>query len=262
MSGSTAGQVGKAVLIAVAVETVVVAVTLVVNFVTKSAPAAWQVFLVPTTGVLIAGVKAGVDVIAARAKQRPEPVPSRSGYPDDVEPGPGMYRQRRSASRDRSGRSLVAVLVVLLAVCGGGGLVATAAVQYGYGWATGNETGPVVFEGAAAGTSGAVRLTVTQVMITRHFTRVDVTVQNTGRDAVSLPLFGNSQLVGAAGRVLNADSFRSQWSDNVVPGTTQSGTINFTGKAPAGNATLSFARIFGPGGGISLVVKPIPIGTT
>jgi len=224
MRGSTAGQVGKVVLIAVAVETVAVFVTVLANLLAKSAPAAWQILLVPAAGVLIAGIKAGVDALAKR--------------PDEQQPSGGGYGDY-----------------------GGGGLAATAGVQYVYGWATGHESGPVVFQGQVSGKAGAVTMTVTQMMITTHFTRVDVTVQNAGSEPVTLPLFNNCQLVAADGTTLEADAFRSRWAENVAPGGRQSGEINLSGKAPPGNATFSFTTVFGPGGGHALVVKGIPVGT-
>jgi hypothetical protein len=240
------------------VETVVVVATVLVNFLAKSAPAAWQVFVVPAAGVLIAGIKAGVDAFA-RGPDRPSTSRSRGGYADY---GGGMYGPRPPARPAKGGVSVVAVLAVLLLACGGGGFAVTAAVQYGYGWATGNETGPVVFQGAASGKAGAVTMTVTQVMITRHFMRLEVSVRNAGSRTVILPLFGNCQLVAAGGKTLDADSSRSHWSDNVAPGAQQSGRINFSGRAPPGKASLNFGVVFGPGGGDALVIKEIPIGTS
>jgi hypothetical protein len=258
MRGSTGGRIGKVVLIALAVETVIVVVTVLVNFLTRSAPTAWQVFLVPAAGVLIAGVKAGLDAIASDTDRSSTPDPPTVGYADH---GGGMYGPRPVAVPRKRHVPVVAVLAVLLLVCGGGGLAVTAAVHYVYGWVTGNETGRVVFQGQASGKASALTVTVTQVMITRHFTRLDVTVQNAGSETVTLPLYRNSQLVGADGRTLEADSFRSQWSESVPPGVRQSGKINLTGRAPPGKSVLSFATVFGPGGGGALVIKDIPIET-
>jgi len=255
MRGSTAGQVGKVVLIAVAVETVAVFVTVLANLLAKSAPAAWQILLVPAAGVLIAGIKAGVDALAKRPDEQQ---PSGGGYGDY---GGGGYRPRPPVPAPKRVVPVAAVLAGLLLVCGGGGLAATAGVQYVYGWATGHESGPVVFQGQVSGKAGAVTMTVTQMMITTHFTRVDVTVQNAGSEPVTLPLFNNCQLVAADGTTLEADAFRSRWAENVAPGGRQSGEINLSGKAPPGNATFSFTTVFGPGGGHALVVKGIPVGT-
>ena len=253
VGGSTERQIGKVVLIAIAVETVVVLATVVGNFLAKSAPAAWQVVLVPAVGVLVAGLKAGVDAVASRREQARTTAAS-PGY------GGGLYGRPPPPPTRRPG-SVVAVLAVLLLVCGGGGLALTAGIQYGYGWVTGNEDGPVVYRGTTSGKARAVTVTVTQVMITRHFTRAGITVRNTGDVTVTLPLYENCQLVDASGRSLQADSFRSQWSNNVAPGGTQTGVINFTGEAGAGPATLSFGTVFGPGGGGALVVRKVPIGT-
>lgn len=257
MGGSTGRQIGKIVLVAVVVEAVVVLGTVVINYLAKSAPAAWQVVLVPAAGVLIAGLKAGVDAIASgrdRQSTVPAPTSQYSGY------GGGVYGPRRSPPVAKRPGSVIAVLAVLLLVCGGGGLAVTAGIHFGYGWATGNEDGPVVYQGNASGRAGAVTMTATRAMITRHFTRVDVTVRNAGRQTVTLPLFENCQLVDAGGRALKADPSRSQWSNNVAPGGTQSGIINLGGEPQAGRATLSFGTVFGFGGGGALVVRGIPIG--
>lgn len=258
MRGSTGGGIGKVVVIAIAVETVVVVVTVLVNFLTKSAPTAWQVFLVPAAGVLIAGVKAGLDAAASDTERPRGSAPPTAGYADH---GGGVYGPRPVAVPRKRHVPVVAVLAVLLLVCGGGGLAVTAAVHYGYGWVTGNETGRVVFQGQASGKASALTVTVTQVMITRHFTRLDVTMQNAGSETVTLPLYGNCQLIGADGQTLEADSFRSRWSESVAPGVRQSGKINLTGRAPPGRGALSFATVFGPGGGGALVVKDILIET-
>jgi hypothetical protein len=256
----TGGQLGKVMFIAVAVEGFVVVVTLVVSFLTKRAPATWQVFLVPVAGVLTAGVKAGAEALAADPVHPAPPASGGDTGYDGAVTGPGAPPP--PGFRGKTSVPLFAVLAVLLVSCGGGGLAATAGVRYGYGWVTGNEPGTEVFRGKASGSAGGVRVTVTSAVVTAHFTKLDVAAENSGRNAVSLPLFGNCQLVGDGGKTLEADDFRSQWSDSVTPGVPRTGTITFPGKLTPGNAILSFVHIFGSGGGTPIVVRGIRIAAT
>lgn len=252
MSGSGGWRLTKVLLVGSAVELVIVVVTFALNFLTDKASPAWQVYLVPAAGVLVAGVRSVLDDVSSRT-----PSPAGTGY---ISHGGGVYgRPAAPPPRRGGGIPLVAVLVVLLLLCGGGGLGVTAGVRYLYGWQTGNETGTTVFEGAASGAAGSLQVTVTKIMVTAHFTRVDVTVRNTGSHAATLPLFGNCQLVSSGGAALDADSFRSNWSEQVSPGVVHGGTINFPGKVSPGKATMSFATVFGIGGGDSLVVRNIPV---
>ncbi len=263
MAGLRSGQFVKAMIIAGVVEVVGVVLTLVISYVTKTAPATWGVILVPTTAVVIASIKAGVDA-AARAEPKPVPAPYPGGGYTTY--GDGVYRPRpapqqppaQPAQRGRGGVSLVLVLAVLLVVCGGGGLAVTAGARYGYGWVTGHEAGTAVFEGSAVGTGKGVRVTVTRVEVTSHFTKVELRGETTGTESVSLPLYQNCTLVGASGQTLKADPFRSEWSEEVVSGAPHTGTIVFPGKLPAGNAALSFAHVFVLGGG-SLTVQGIAL---
>jgi len=91
-----------------------------------------------------------------------------------------------------------------------------------------------------------------------HFTRVGVAVRNQTGTAVSLPLYGYCVFAGSDGTTLQADPFRSRWSDTLAPGILQRGVIVFSGHLPAPvlQAALSFTQIFGPGGG-SITVRPL-----
>jgi len=81
-----------------------------------------------------------------------------------------------------------------------------------------------------------------------------------GRDAgtVSLPLYGYCVFTGSDGTTLQADPFRSHWSNTLAPGFPQRGVIVFSGHLPPEvlRAAVSFTQIFGPGGG-SITVRPI-----
>ena len=106
--------------------------------------------------------------------------------------------------------------------------------------------------------ASGLTLTVAKVDHTRHFTRVDVTVRNNSSStSVTLPLFQNSVISAADGTTLQADSFKSQWTETVPPGAFQRGTITFPGHLPdaATRASLSFSHVFGP-----LSAKSISVG--
>ena len=98
------------------------------------------------------------------------------------------------------------------------------------------------------------------VVLAVHFTRVGVAVRNQTGTAVSLPLYGYCVFAGSDGTTLQADPFRSRWSDTLAPGILQRGVIVFSGHLPAPvlQAALSFTQIFGPGGG-SITVRPLSL---
>lgn len=141
---------------------------------------------------------------------------------------------------------MAAGLLVLLVFCGGGGLAAMYGVGYGYGWVTGNENGEDWLVNRASAVSGPLRMTVSEVLVTRHFTKVTVTLEHSADRSIGLPLYRNCRLISAAdGRTMQPDNRRSEWSTDVAPGVPQRGVITFNGTPPEGQATLSFARIFG-----------------
>jgi hypothetical protein len=150
---------------------------------------------------------------------------------------------------------VVAIVVVLLA-CGGGGFAATAGVRYAVGWATGNEDGPDRLVRPATGTAGNLVVTVERVRHTAHFTRLDVERRNVGDTPVSLPLFGFCTLTAQDGTTLEADPFRSRWSETIAADTLTRGTVTFRGRLSpeTTRATLAFSQVFGPRGG-SLTVR-------
>jgi hypothetical protein len=150
---------------------------------------------------------------------------------------------------------LIAVLVI-----GVGGLGVTAGIRYAVGYLTGNEPGTSRLAEPATGSAGGLSLTVESVTYTAHFTRVGVAALNQTGTTVSLPLFGYCVLSGSDGTTLQADPFRSHWSDTLAPGILQRGVIVFGGHLPAPvlQAALSFTQIFGPGGG-SITVHHITL---
>ena len=104
-------------------------------------------------------------------------------------------------------------------------------------------------DGPVTVNSVGVRTTVESVEQTRDFTRVHIVVQNNLGNTITLPLFSNATLSDAAGTTLEADQFRSTWSQTIAPGQTRRGTIVFGGHLPNAETTaaLSFATVFKQG---------------
>jgi hypothetical protein len=156
---------------------------------------------------------------------------------------------RSSHNRARRGRSVPSTLVAVVLVLGLGGIIATAGIRYVTGYVTGDEPGTDRLVQPVTNEVSGLSLTVTKFEETRHFTRLTVTVTNGVGNSLSLPLFGNSLVVGGDGTALEADSFRSDWSETVASGVRQSGTITFSGHLPAGvrRARLVFSTVFEQG---------------
>jgi FHA domain len=164
----------------------------------------------------------------------------------------------RRQSRGRT-PTAVAVLVVLLLV-GGAGIGIAAGAQYAVAWATGKENGPDRLA-APVSKGGSIAMTVEHVFHTRHFTRVELIARNNTQTSLTLPLFKNCTLTARNGTTLEADSFKSQWSETLPPGVPQRGTITFDGHladTPT-TATLSFAVVFGRPGGGALTIPGLRI---
>jgi hypothetical protein len=262
-------QLGKILLIAAAIESVGLLANAAASLVTDKASGALRWILPLTVALLAAMVKAVIDAFSKQpapadgSMRGPgEPLPGAATYP----PGPypvGPTPRTTPAVRPKPGRAarsaLIAILVVLVA-CGGGGFVVTAGVRYAVSWVTGREDGTDRLVEPVSGRAGALGVTVERVVYTAHFTRVDLVVRNEGSAAASLPLFGNCVFAGSDGTTLEADAFRSQWSETVPPGGTQRGTVTFGGKLPDGvvRASLSFSHVFGPGGG-AIIVRTITL---
>jgi hypothetical protein len=199
----------------------------VASFVTEwSGSLSW--FAVPVAAVLVA-------VVTAFATAHVE-----SRYDEDT------GTRRRPA---RGGMSVPAALVAVVLVIGLGGFGATWGIRYAVGYLSGNEPGTDRLVQQVTNQSEGLALTVTKFEETRHFTRLTVTVENGVGNSLSLPLFGNCLAVGGDGSTLEADSFKSDWSESVAPGVRQTGTITFSGHLPDGvrRARLVFSTVFEQG---------------
>ncbi|NUR96077.1 MAG: FHA domain-containing protein [Kribbellaceae bacterium] len=205
------------------------------TFVTDLASGPLRWIISQAAVVVIAMVMAGAGTVAERA-------------PADTSAGP---------SRQRTGRSSLVVVLTVLLVLGGGGFAATAAIRYGVNYVTGKEPGTDRLSSQVTKNAAGLTLTVGKVESTRHFTRVELTVQNNTRaTSIDLPVYGFAVLSSADGTTLRGDPSRSQWTETVPPGAFQRGTITFPGHLPsaATKASFSFSQIFGTlkGGAITV----------
>ena len=135
---------------------------------------------------------------------------------------------------------LIAIAVVLVGV-GVGGFALTAGAEYVGGYLTGNESGEdrLIKPVAKAGTG--ITMTVENVTYTSHFTRVEVKLTSTAKEAVKIPIDGTT-FTAADGTALRADAGKSAWPSRIAAGGTEHGTITFKGHLPdsADAAVLTF----------------------
>lgn len=135
---------------------------------------------------------------------------------------------------------LVAVAVVLVGV-GVGGFALTAGAEYAGGYLTGNETGEDRLIKPVTKPGTGVTMTVENVTYTSHFTRVEVKLINTAKEAITVPIDGTT-FTAADGTALRADPGRSAWPSRIAAGGTEHGTLTFKGHLPdsATAAVLTF----------------------
>jgi hypothetical protein len=149
---------------------------------------------------------------------------------------------------------LVAIAVVLVGV-GVGGFVLTAGAEYVGGYLTGNETGEDRLVKPVSKPGTGVTMTVENVTYTSHFTRVQVKLTNTAKQAITVPIDGTTFAAGD-GTALRADPGRSAWPSRVATGGTEHGTLTFKGHLPdsATTAALTFKS-----GSTSFTLTKIPL---
>lgn len=213
----------------------------------------------PVGIVLVAGVAAASGVLpllradrSSRNVVEPSPPPARpSGAPAS-----GVRTRKRA-----KGVPVLAGVLVMLVLCGGGVAAATFGARYIGGWFTGDETGTDALAQARSATAGDLTLTVGRVILTRHFTKVEMSATNAGERTLSLPVFANCHLIPDGDHeTLAGDSFRSHWPEQVPAGQTVRGTVTFP-TLPDGVSTVSvsFANIIGQFGDTSITVDDITL---
>jgi hypothetical protein len=199
--------------------------------------------------VAITGV---ITVVQEDGKPQPQPPDAHLRWP----PVPQHERSR--------GIPGFAAVLLVLALCGGGAAAVTLGVRYVGGYVTGDESGVNVLRTQKSATSGSLTLTVRRVLITSHFTRVELSARNRGSSSLSLPVYGYSQFTAADGTTLSGDPFRSRWPTDIPPGVRIDGVVVFSGHlpSPTRRANFSFTQIFGKAGDAitvtNLAIRPPP----
>ncbi len=226
-------KVGRVVLIGGLANLVILAAGVAIQFATD-----WT-GIGPWLAAPLAGMVAALVEVGREALTR-EPETSMAGAADRTGDAASISTQPISPPRRRA-PVLVGVLVAVLLV-GVGGAVVAYGVATVSGYITGNQVGvPRLQNGPVAVDSGGVVTTIEAVDQTQDFTRVEITVQSNLANTISLPLFGFATLAAADGTTLDADPFRSSWSDSIGPGQLRRGAIIFDGHLPSGVTTASFA---------------------
>lgn len=242
--------VARAKLLPIVVFTIIaqamaIALNAALTFVTHRTHGTLQWALVNIVTLVFGIIAALVEASKPEGRrQRADQSPTRAWDP---------YRRRyyyRSPVRQRGTPLIAALLVVVL--LGIGGFAVTQVARYAVGYYSGNESGSDYLVHPKSGTSGALTLTVEHVYYTRHFTRVEIDVQNSGSETVDLPVFGYTVFTGSDGTSFQGDPERSHWVAAVPAGIPHhSGTIVFKGKLAetVTSATFSFTQIFSLSGG-------------
>jgi hypothetical protein len=209
------------------------------------------------TGVLIDWAKTDSGPQGSPAAQQPAPTPGYPtpypGYPPNPGYPPGSGYPPATTRRPARRYSLATVLVLVLVLCGGGGL----GVTYVVNWVSDKV---VAFVSPAKG--GVERLAhpasvtndllltveVTSVTVNSGFTVVHLRAKNSSKDAAFLPVFGYTQLAIPAHTTLTGDPMRSDWAETVPGNGEITGYIVFNGSVPDGpvKVTLSFTWPGGP----------------
>lgn len=248
-------HVGRVVLVGGLANLVLVAAGVVIQFATDwTGIGTW--LAAPLTGMAASLVAIMKDVLTKEPEPEPAPAPAappvggaapnpRGQGGATAGPSTGVVPPPR-----RGGVSVLVGVLVAVLVIGVGGVLVTYAVATVSGFVTGNQVGVDRLQnGPVAVDSGGVVTTVERVEHTADFTRVELTVRNDLGNTITLPLYGNATLSAEDGTTLEADPFRSSWSESIAPGQLRRGTIVFGGHLPdAGTtATLAFGTVFEQG---------------
>ncbi len=209
--------------------------------------AAVVTFVTALVGVLLPGGRLADDAPDTRL-----PAPTSAGGPPPyggaTPPYGGAIPPYGAAvgRRPRRTVSVVAALAVVIGLCGAGTAGGVFGARYLLGWATGSETGEQRLVEQVSDTAGPLRLTVNEVEVTRHYTKVDLSVANSGARSLRL-VKGFCTLTFGDGSTATANTFLGSWPEEVPPGTTVRGKLLFSANpGPAAtSATLSFATVFG-----------------
>ena len=234
-------SLGKTMLVAAICYAIPLLVNVVVAFVTDwTGIASW--LAVPVLGTVGAMLAAGVEYSASNHQAHSGAPPARNQKGNNQLYQPSFTQPRKSRAKPVAAIALVAVLVFAV------GSAATFGVHYAVGYFTGNESGDQILAEPATESQEGLTGTVESIVVTDHFTRVQVTMTNNTGGTITLPLYGNTLLSGIDGTSLEADAFRSDWSNSIpADGVPHRGTIVFPGHLATGTtaALLSFVTVFG-----------------
>jgi hypothetical protein len=269
-TGTRGVAVGKTLVIAAVCAVIPLIGNVVASFLTTwTGVKTWLV--VPVVGVVVAMITALIQAFGSAPADEHPPPPARGYPPGRGSPGGREYPPGRGYPpgygyppyqvRSRRRTPLWRALLIAVLVIGVGGAAATEGIRYAVGYFTGNEPGTSRLAEPASASSEGLTLTVESVTYTAHFTQVGVAASNQTGTSLTLPLFDNCVFVGGDGTTLQADAFRSRWSETLAPGSLQRGVITFSGHLPAQvlEASLSFSNIFGRLGGGSITVHSIKL---
>jgi hypothetical protein len=202
-----------------------------------------------------------------RAVRRPSTRAPHGPYPPGPAPPPAPpthvppYRPPRAPAR-RGRLPIVAVVVIILLLCGAGGVAVTPGVQRAVSWVQGMvcpqcEPGEDWLVGPVDGSAGALTVTVSEVEVNSRVIKVSLTAANDGGESLSLNAgFSHFTVAGQTFRYEGAGDF----TIDAPPGGVAHGVFVYDGVPPrsATEASLSFTTIFGFGPE-SLTVTPIAL---
>jgi hypothetical protein len=225
------------------------------------------------TGVLIDRAKDGGTGLVQVLPPSPYQQPSAYPYQQPTSYPPHQPGYAPTARRGRT--SVVAAVVVILLLCGVGGLGVTFAAQWAASRAVAffkdqstppwekktQDAGVERIADTASQTKGPLTVTVTSVRVNSEVTMLSVTAANTGNETLFLPIFTSAQLAAEGSDTLQADPAASKWPIQVPAGGQISGTIVFDGTVGSDvtTATLTFAQVMGSLDGPRSISVEIPL---
>lgn len=200
-------------------------------------------------GVVIDHTRDGEPAVAYPAQ------PTQPGYPGY----PGHPTQPGRPVKPSGRTSLAAALVIILLLCGAGGLGVTYAAQWvaskvaeSFDEITGeSKANPGVerLASPASAKSGVLTITVNSVQVNDKATVIDLTAGNAGGESLTLTR-GFCQLMVPDKATLETDKFVGTWgSGDVAARGQRRGTIIFDGRLDQDTkkVTLAFTTIFSSG---------------
>jgi hypothetical protein len=272
MAGRKRGSIGRKVLWGVVGYFVTTLGTLLTTYLTKLHISTLVGSILATTvGLVVVIIGVFIDVAKEGGGDEEAPAP----YLGQTYHG-GYYRPAAAPRRrQRSAASVAGVIALVLVLCGGGGFGLAYGVQF-FGhkaidvlndqatppWEKKTQDpGRERLVKAASHTEGALTVTVSSVRVNAQATIVTITAKNTGKDALTLPVYSNALLDVPGANTLNADPAASSFGGTVPARGQTTGAVVFDGVLGAGvtRVTLSFAHVQGSLNGPESIAVNVPI---